>query len=231
MRLPDALRGLGCLAVEGRCPRVEIRVAKRLRNKLKPGRKLRGNANAGIFDPDIHLIVVDFGESHDGASAPSSRTRSRMERQLEECFGAEARRQRGRFAPIRIRGANVSDAVIEDRRFLGMKQLEKIIINQLFSTQNAFPGMNSTRINSEIYPVEPTIDRIDLKWLTETTTLIDNAISRHISEIVRNFSSRRDYFLTTSSWQGHDFVEYNGLNIDYTYFLEGNYYQRNRDDE
>ena len=116
MRLPDALRGLRCLTVEGRCPRVEIRVAKRLRNKLKPGRKLRGNANAGIFDPDIHLIVVDFGESHDGASAPSSQTRLKMERQLEECFGAEARRRCGRFAPIRIRGANVSDAVIEDRR-------------------------------------------------------------------------------------------------------------------
>ena len=79
--------------------------------------------------------------------------------------------------------------------------------------------------------MEPTIDRIDLKWLTETTTLIDNAISSYISEIIRNFSSRRDYFLTTSSWQGHDFVKYNGLNIDYTYFLEGNYYQRNRDDE
>ena len=116
MDLPDALHGLGRLAVEGRCPHVEIRHAKRQGNKMEPGKKLRGDAGASSFDHDNHLIVVDFGESHAGASAPSSGTRSKMERQLEECFGAEAPRRRGRFTPIRTRGANVSDAVIEDRR-------------------------------------------------------------------------------------------------------------------
>ena len=116
MELPDALHGLGCLAVEGRCPHVEIRHAKLQGNKMVPGKKQRGDAKASSFNPDNHLIVVDFGKDHGRASAPSSGTRSKMERQLQERFGAEAPRRRGRFTPIRTRGANVSDAVIEDRR-------------------------------------------------------------------------------------------------------------------